>query len=63
MGRRRQRRDAETQELQDDHWHGIREQWRLEDQHHTPEENRLAHERGMALVEGKLSWEELLGEK
>lgn len=40
-------------------WQGIREQWRLEDQHHSTEENAAAHARGRAWTEGLIGWDEL----
>lgn len=50
MGKRRQRRDAETQELMDARWHGIRQQWALEARNHSAEENMAANRRGQQLV-------------
>lgn len=65
MAKRRAKQSA--LELEDQHcqrpWSGLREQWRLEQQHHTPEENKQAHAQCRALVDGGLSLVELWEQK
>ena len=54
--RRHRTQEVDLDASTDARWQGICEQWRLEDQNHSTEENAQAHARGRAWTEGLISW-------